>query len=138
MALRIEITNASGGRYRGRQDIIDAVARACKGQKVRNAWIDIIFVDDKSIRRMNRDFLEHDYATDVITFPLEDIPLTGEIYISLDTARKQADDYGVTLVNELARLAVHGALHLMGHDDATDEDRAGMHKLENRYINGRT
>ncbi|OJX61362.1 MAG: rRNA maturation RNase YbeY [Candidatus Kapaibacterium thiocyanatum] len=114
------------------------MARACKGQKVRNAWIDIIILDDKSIRRMNRDFLDHDYATDVITFPLEDIPLTGEIYISLDTARKQADDYGVTLVNELSRLAVHGALHLMGHDDATDEDRAGMHKLENRYINGRT
>jgi probable rRNA maturation factor len=60
--------------------------------------------------------------------------LYGEIYVSLETARRQANEYGVAVVNELARLAVHGALHLLGYDDASDEDRKTMHELENTYI----
>jgi rRNA maturation RNase YbeY len=83
---------------------------------------------------LNKQYLQHDYATDVITFPLDEQPLYGEIYVSLETARRQANEYGVTVVNELCRLAVHGALHLLGYDDATLEDRAAMHKLESKFI----
>ena len=76
-------------------------------------------------------------ATDVITFPIdEEPPIYGEIYISIDTARRQAEEYGVSLRNELCRLAVHGALHLAGYDDATPKQREKMHNLENQYIIG--
>lgn len=134
MPLRVDVTNATQGRYRGKAAMIASVTKALRGQKIKHASVDIILLDDKSIRKMNRQFLQHDYATDVITFPMEDSPLYGEIYISLDTARSQAAEYGVTLTNELCRLAVHGALHLCGHDDSTDEQRTAMQRLENRYI----
>ncbi|MBK7986366.1 MAG: rRNA maturation RNase YbeY [Ignavibacteria bacterium] len=83
---------------------------------------------------MNRKFLQHDYPTDVITFPLEDNPLEGEIYISIDTAIEQARDYNVSVAQELMRLAAHGTLHLIGYDDSTDEERARMSELETLYI----
>lgn len=134
MPLRVDVTNATSSRYRGKAAMIASVTKALRAQKVKHASVDIILLDDRSIRTLNRQYLKHDRATDVITFPMEDSPLYGEIYISLDTARQQAADYGVTLTNELCRLAVHGALHLCGFDDATDEERAIMHRLENRYI----
>lgn len=58
----------------------------------------------------------------------------GEIYISAETAEKQANEYGVSLTNELMRLTAHGALHLCGYDDGTEADKEAMHKLENKYI----
>ena len=134
MPLNVSVTNATTQRYRGKAAMVASVTRALRGQRVGNAMVDIILLDDAAIRDMNNQYLQHDYATDVITFPLEDAPLYGEVYISLDTARMQAKEYGVTLTNELCRLAVHGALHLCGHDDATAEQRAAMQKLENRYI----
>ncbi len=134
MARTVRITNASGARYRGRAEMIASVDACLKSHKVKHANIDIILLSDRRIRTLNKQYLQHDYATDVITFPLDEQPLYGEIYVSLETARRQANEYGVTVVNELCRLAVHGALHLLGYDDATLEDRAAMHKLESKYI----
>ena len=114
--------------------MIASVDACLKSHKVKHAKIDIIFLSDRRIRTLNKQYLQHDYATDVITFPLDEQPLYGEIYVSLETARRQANEYGVTVVNELCRLAVHGALHLLGYDDATLEDRAAMHKLESKFI----
>ena len=76
----------------------------------------------------------YDYPTDIITFPLEDEVLDGELYISLDTAARQAKEYGVSLTNELMRLVAHGTLHLVGYDDATDQQRKEMSRLEDNYI----
>jgi len=132
--ITVTITNASGSRYRGKTEMTDIVKGALKGHKVTLARVDIILLNDRDIRRLNKKYLQHDYATDVITFPIDDEPLFGEIYISLDTARRQAHEEGVGVVNELCRLAVHGALHLLGHDDTTDEQRRAMQKLENRYL----
>ncbi len=134
MSLNITVTNASGARYRGRKEMIASVQKALKSHKVKHANVDIVLLTDRRIRTLNKQYLQHDYATDVITFPLEDQPLYGEIYVSLETARRQANEYNVTVVNELSRLAVHGALHLLGYDDAEQADRETMHKLENKYI----
>jgi len=134
MARTVSITNASGARYRGRAEMIASVDACLKAHKVKHAKIDIILLSDRRIRTLNKQYLQHDYATDVITFPLDEQPLYGEIYVSLETARRQANEYGVTVVNELCRLAVHGALHMLGYDDATLEDRAAMHKLESKFI----
>lgn len=134
MARTVSVTNASGARYRGRAGMIASVDACLKSHKVKHAKIDIILLSDRRIRTLNKQYLQHDYATDVITFPLDEQPLYGEIYVSLETARRQANEYGVTVVNELCRLAVHGALHMLGYDDATLEDRAAMHKLESKFI----
>lgn len=134
MALQVTVTNASGARYRGQAEMIASVTKAFKAHKVSHAKVDIVLLSDRRIRTLNKQYLQHDYATDVITFPLDDQPLYGEIYVSLETARRQAKDYRVTVVNELCRLAVHGALHLLGYDDAEAADRAAMHELETKYI----
>lgn len=96
----------------------------------------VIFVDDEEIHRLNMEYLQHDYATDVITFTINEEmnDFDAEIYISVDTAKKQAEEYSVTFHNEIRRLAIHGALHLVGFDDSTDELRSEMHKKENYYL----
>jgi probable rRNA maturation factor len=134
MSISVTVTNASGARYRGQQAMIKSVEKALKAHKVKHARIDVILLTDRRIRTLNKQYLQHDYATDVLTFPLDEQPLYGEIYVSLETARRQANEYGVTVVNELARLAVHGALHLLGYDDADASERQAMHELENTYI----
>ena len=95
----------------------------------------IILVDDATIKKMHKQWFNDGSATDVITFPVvEEPPIEAEIYISIDTAKRNAERFGVTLTNELCRLAVHGALHIAGYDDATDELRTAMHHRENRYL----
>lgn len=136
MALFLNITNASGSTYRGKTQMLTGMEKALKAHKVSQATIDVVLVSDAMIEKMNSEFLQHHYTTDVITFPLEESPLQGEIYISLDTARAQAKEYSVTVVNELCRLAVHGTLHLLGYVDTTDAEREQMHTLENRFIKG--
>ncbi len=96
----------------------------------------VIFVDDKEILQLNSDYLQHHYTTDVITFVVNEdkSDFDAEIYISIDTAMQQAEEYKVSLQNEIRRLAIHGALHLVGFDDSTDELRAEMHSKENYYL----
>lgn len=130
----VTITNASGSTYRGKAAIEACVRKAMKAQRL-IGQIDIVLVNDTHIRKLHKKWFGTGTATDVITFPIEpEPPILGEVYISVDTARKQANDYGVSLTNELCRLAVHGTLHLAGYDDATETDRHSMHVLENRYI----
>lgn len=112
-------------------EAVDAVMR---GEKVTRAEVGVVLVDDEMLLDMNREHLGHDYYTDVITFTIETQPLEGEIYISIDRAREQAREYRVGLYNEVCRLAIHGALHLAGYDDATPEQREAMRLREDYYL----
>ena len=134
MAIDINIYNESFEGKLPKKKISDAVMRVFAAENVSDAKIDIVLCNDNYIHSINKEFLSHDYATDVITFNLDEEILTGEIYISYETATIQAKEYKVSLTNELMRLAVHGALHLLGYDDADDESRQKMHELENKYI----
>ena len=98
--------------------------------------ISIVFLDDEKIREVNNNFLGHDYPTDVITFPLGDegSPVEGEIYVGYMTTVKNAAEYGVPKAQEVMRVVTHGVLHLLGYDDATDEKRAEMKTLEDKYL----
>jgi len=136
MSYQIDVINAHPRTRLRRAPIAGGVERALRGEKVRRAEVNVILVDDEELLRMNREHLGHDYYTDVITFTLEEKPLEGEIYISVDRAREQAREYGVGLYEEVKRLAIHGALHLAGYDDATDEQRGRMKALEDRYLPG--
>lgn len=97
--------------------------------------IEAVYCGNKMIRRINRDFLGHDYVTDTITFGYSDGgEVDGEFYISLDVIESNAKRFGATFDDELLRVTIHSALHLMGHDDETPELRAAMSRREDYYM----
>ena len=86
-----------------------------------------IFCDDEKILSVNREFLQHDYYTDVITFDYSTRPrVNGDIYISLDTVATNAEQVGAPFLHELHRIIIHGLLHLTGQADKTPETKAQM------------
>lgn len=101
--------------------------------------INYIFCSSEYHRQLNRDFLGHDYFTDVITFEeresrLEDGVVAGEVYIDVATVTDNAEIYHSLPVNEMRRVIVHGALHLCGHKDKSPWAEKQMRRLENRYL----
>ncbi len=98
--------------------------------------IAVIFCSDNYILDVNRRYLEHDYFTDIITFDYcEDaVKLSGDLFISVDSVRENAVEYGAEFADELNRVIVHGLLHLIGYDDHTEEDVAQMRSKENYYL----
>jgi len=99
--------------------------------------ITIILCNDNMIRRLNRKFLHQNSITDVLSFNLN-IPksenLQGEVYINLDITRKQAQEFGVTFWNELARLTIHGILHLYGYNDNSKITKERMTKRQEELV----
>ena len=97
--------------------------------------VNYIFVDDETILDINRRFIGHDYYTDHIGFDYsKDDSLSGDIYISLDTVRTNAEQFGAPYQEELHRIIIHGLLHLCGLRDKTPEERAEMQKAEDKAL----
>ena len=97
--------------------------------------INYIFVDDETMLDINRRFIGHDYYTDHIGFDYsEDDALSGDIYISLDTVKTNAEKFGATFDEELRRVIIHGLLHLCGLRDMTDEERQQMQQAEDKAL----
>ncbi len=103
--------------------------------------VNVVFLARAAMLRMNRHYLGHDYDTDVLAFPHDvpreiagdDAPL-GDIFISAWMTRRQAKELGHTVAVEAATLAVHGALHLIGHDDHRPAAKARMFKVQDRIV----
>ena len=111
---------------------IKAVA-ASYGRKV--GEIGYLFVDDEKILEVNREYLGHDYYTDVITFDYdEDDTVSGDIVISLDTVRSNAQLFGKSYEEELYRVIIHGILHLCGINDKGPGEREIMEAAENKAL----
>jgi len=98
--------------------------------------VNVVCGDHDLIRRLNREYLEHDYNTDVLSFSLAETPkiVEGEVYVDVDTAHERHGEFGETVEGEVARYVVHGVLHLCGYDDATEEQAARMRDLEDGYL----
>ena len=97
--------------------------------------ISIIFCSDNYILDVNQKYLQHDYFTDIITFDYcEGDRLSGDLFISVDSVRENALEYGTEFSDELNRVIVHGILHLIGDDDHNDEDIEQMRSKENYYL----
>ncbi len=97
--------------------------------------VNYILCSDPYLLEMNKQYLQHDYYTDVITFDYcEDNVISGDIFISVDTVRDNAKEYDATFERELERVMVHGVLHLVGYKDKTDEDSKVMRSKENQYL----
>ena len=108
---------------------IKAVA-ASYGRKV--GEIGYLFVNDEKILEVNREYLNHDYYTDIITFDYdEDDTISGDLVISLDTVRSNAELFGKTYEEELYRVIIHGILHLCGINDKGPGEREMMEAAEN-------
>lgn len=94
--------------------------------------ITYVFTDDEGELRVNQQFLGHDYYTDVITFDYSSQNvISGDIFISLDMIKHNAEQVGTIFVDELMRIMIHGALHLTGQGDKTPETKAVMTEKEN-------
>lgn len=107
-----------------------------KKEKRKLSTLNYIFVSDKRLLEINRQFLQHDYYTDIITFEMGAGASTeGEIYISIDRVRDNARQLGTSFKAELHRVIFHGALHLCGYGDKTPKEEALMRKKEDFYLN---
>ncbi len=112
---------------------IKAVA-AQYGRKV--GEVGYMFVDDEKILDINREYLQHDYYTDIITFDYDEgETINGDLVISLDTVRTNAEQFGKTYDEELRRVIIHGILHLCGINDKGPGEREIMEEAENKALN---
>ena len=118
-----------------KQLIVRYVRRVLRKENCRRASVTVILIGSRVCRRLNRQFLSHDYVTDVLSFGLgEGKIFEGEIYVNLDRARQQARSYGVAFGNEVARLVIHGTLHLMGYNDKHPRDADVMKREEEKHL----
>ena len=105
---------------------------------VKSGKINVVLVDSDTIRQYNRDFLQHDYPTDVISFPAEDRRsegyLEGEVLACTEIANERAKEFGWTAEEELLLYIVHGMLHLTGYNDTNSEQQAAMQEKERTYL----
>jgi probable rRNA maturation factor len=108
---------------------------AAEGREI--GEITFIYCSDDYLLNINKEFLAHDYYTDVITFHYHETaeePMEGDVYISTERTAENAVTAGVSHLHEVARVMVHGALHLCGYEDTSEEDRAAMREKENFYL----
>lgn len=96
-----------------------------------------VFCSDEYLLEINQSFLQHDTYTDIVTFEMSDDPeiTEGEIYVSVDRVRDNAEKFGVSPEQELHRVIFHGALHLCGFKDKTKKEAALMRQKEEEYLN---
>lgn len=105
-----------------------------KELNIKEKEINIVLTDDEYIRKLNRDYRSIDSPTDVLSFSMDEGTLWGDIYISLDTASKQAEEQGWDLEKEVRFLAIHGLLHLLGYNDEDEEGYNRMMELTERLL----
>lgn len=106
-------------------------------QEVTSVALNFIFCSDAHLLQINKDFLQHDTFTDIITFDLSESPkkLQGEIYISIERIHENAVKFNTTYNEELHRVIFHGVLHLCGFKDKSSQDQALMRAKENECLN---
>ena len=141
---KIEVFNQTDREIKELEIVEKVLESAIKKEKLEDVCFNLIIVDNEYIHELNRNYRGIDRETDVITFALEDedsliVPLEegrnlGDIYISIDKAIKQAEEYGHELLRELSFLAVHGFYHLLGYDHMTPEDEKIMFKKQEEVL----
>ena len=120
----------------GRSALKAFIAGIFKKEKQALASITYVFCSDAFLLQMNRDFLQHDYYTDIITFGLSEKgePVEAEVYISLDRVKENARTLQQTYRQETLRVIFHGALHLCGYRDKKKSEIELMRKMEDHYL----
>lgn len=134
--IKVEISNRQRTLAIDRTILRSALRSVLGGEGYANGAISLAIVDDPTIHDLNRRFLQHDYATDVLTFVFDhdEDSVDGEIIVSADTAVRFAQQWQTTPDYELLLYVVHGGLHMAGYDDHEDEDRKLMRSRERYYL----
>ncbi|ASB49062.1 rRNA maturation RNase YbeY [Alkalitalea saponilacus] len=110
------------------KEVIESYLKSCGS-------ISVIFCNDDYILNINKQFLDHDYYTDIITFNYSSPKvISGDLFISLDTVKSNSEIYHTEFLHELCRVIVHGILHLLGQDDKTDVQSNEMRKNEDFWL----
>ncbi|NML19974.1 rRNA maturation RNase YbeY [Pseudoflavitalea sp. G-6-1-2] len=107
-----------------------------KKEKKKAGELSFVFCSDAYLLEINKQYLKHNYYTDIITFDLSQTPgvISGELYISVDRVKDNAQNFNVSFKEELHRVIFHGALHLCGYKDKTEKEEALMRKMEDKYL----
>ena len=122
-------------RLRDSKSLKRVIGRIITDAGMKPGTIDLVFTGDRKVYEINSEFLGHDYYTDIITFNYNSgKSVNGEIYISTDRVRENAEKFNVPFRTELKRVVFHGILHLCGYDDRTAEQKAKMTEMEEMYL----
>jgi probable rRNA maturation factor len=134
--LRIRIFyDKTNYRLRGSKIARQFIQRVIRNEGKVSGDLNFIFTSDEELRKINIEYLEHDYFTDVITFDnSEGHIISGEIYISIETVKFNANNYNVSLKDEVLRVMIHGVLHLLGYDDKTEIEISKMREMEGNWL----
>lgn len=139
-----EIFNEYGKEVEEEKILNNYIKYVVKKLELEKCEFNIIFVDNKKIHEINKQYRNVDRETDVISFAMEDemdieytdFRLLGDIYISIDKCYSQAEEYGHSRVREICFLATHGILHLLGYDHMNEDDEKEMFGLQNQLLDG--
>ncbi len=138
MTFKIEINTDDQSHPIDVERLKKAIRAVLSDAGIESAEISVGVVNDARMHELNRQFLNHDYPTDVLSFVLEydeeRNSLDGEIIASSDYAAREAERYGWTANDELLLYVIHGCLHLIGHDDTTDDAKEEMTTAEGKYL----
>ena len=137
--MRLQLHNDTKSRLPGKQ-IRELFELICE-REAKPDWsasVNAVFISDRTMQRLNKKHRKLDRPTDVLSFnidrPQNVDAVFGEVYISCDTARRQAAELGSSIIDEYLRLVCHGLLHLFGYDHKKAADAAGMRQLEEEYL----
>jgi len=122
-------------RLKGWRKIKKLIEKVISDEKKASGDLNFILTDDITLKKMNVKFLKHNYFTDVISFDYGvGKKMNGEIYISIDTVKRNALNYKVSYNSELVRVMLHGVLHLCGYKDKSFEEKNEMNRLEDSWL----
>jgi probable rRNA maturation factor len=116
-------------------NILDWVTNTIIAEGYTLSRLDVVFCSDEFLLDLNRNHLDHDYYTDIITFPLNANPILAELYISIDRVKENATQLKIPFEVELHRVIIHGVLHLCGYDDHEEDDVKIIRGKEESYLN---
>ena len=120
-----------------KEEICVWIESQSEGYGVDIQTINYVFCSDDYLLNINIEHLDHDYYTDIITFDMRDAkgqPIEADIFVSIDRIKDNAQKEGVTFLNELHRVIIHGFLHLVGYSDKTDEEKVEMRTQEEKCL----
>jgi probable rRNA maturation factor len=129
-------TESTNYTLKDKNKIRSWIASAIKKEKKKLGPVNFIICSDKYLLKLNNEYLEHDYYTDIITFDNSDIKntISGDIFISIDRVRDNAKTFSKSLKNELHRVIIHGILHLIGYNDKSPQQKKIMTSKEDYYL----
>jgi len=134
LSIKIFYDNTSY-RIRNWRKVVKILNEVIEKEEKISGDLSYIITNDEYLRKLNVQFLEHDYFTDVITFDYNNNNLiNGEVYISLESVKENALNYNVSLNNEIKRVIIHGVLHLVGYDDKSEMQKAEMRRQEDLWL----